>query len=266
MRYLSQDDLMLDISTYTAIGSRKMQEDRIFTHRFDDEFGAPLGCFVAILDGHNGHEAAEGICAMLPHAIPTFAHALTANNLDHERLLAGLCASLHTASAHFVSGTTFAAAFVDLSRKKATVANIGDSIVFHVRNGSLMAKTIAHNARSNRKERMKVVRRGATWREGYLFHQNYGLQCSRSLGDKCIPELLHEPDITTCALAPKDALILATDGVINTSNAHHERAGIREIVTQIGRKGTIAAQDVVLIGMEHCGGKDNATAILLNVM
>lgn len=258
-------EVEFEIDYFTAQGGRKMQEDSGFIFSIENAEGKTRAYFIAILDGHGGKEAVDQVMEMLPSCMPIFACALEKGAPSIEELLEMLCATLHSATAQFIAGTTFTCALIDQKLMRMYVANLGDSSLLHIRKGKVVTKTTTHNIRTNMSDRKIALEHGGRFEEGYLFSGEYGVQCTRALGDCRIPQLIREPEIISVKIKRGDTIVLLTDGVITTCNDERYSNEARAIARLLEDNPSISAEDITYQGMEIREAFDNATTILVRL-
>lgn len=253
------------IDHFTEQGRRDTQEDRMFIHVFVDESENELGHFIAILDGHGGSKTADAILEMLPYSMPTFAHALQSGQFKFSEILGTLCETLRSSTEHFTAGTTLTCAFIEVAQMRLNIAQLGDSALLLVRDGKIVTATTSHNARMNKIDRFTMIARGARWDGGYLCNGSAGIQCTRTLGDKNIPQIIRTPEISAHPIFPGDVIVLATDGVLSTNNAKAYKAEAADIAQLLKRRPDLPAEQLTYYGMGIRGSSDNATTILVRI-
>ena len=141
-------------------------------------------------------------------------------------------------------GTTLVAAVAD--GKQITVANVGDSRCYLVRDGSIQQVSKDHSVVEDMVDRGEIDRAEA-WKHP---RRNY---ITRALG----AEEQVECDLFFLESAPGDVLILCTDGLSGIVNP-------QELLFEIvyGGKLDTAAERMVAIALER-GAPDNVTALVL---
>ena len=93
----------------------------------------------------------------------------------------------------------------------------------------------------------------------------HGIQCTRTFGDKWIPQIIREPEIMTTSLQHKDVLVLATDGVFTTANLAYLDEETKDVADMIANDPKLSAEDITYYGMEIREAHDNATTILIRI-
>ena len=141
-------------------------------------------------------------------------------------------------------GTTLVAAVTD--GKRVTVANVGDSRCYLIRDGSILQLTKDHSVVEDMVDRGEIERADA-WKHP---RRNY---ITRALG----AEEQVECDLFFRDLEPGDVLLLCTDGLSGVVNA-------QELLFEVVYGGELetAAERMVNIALER-GAPDNVTALIL---
>ena len=229
----------------------------------EDSYGydLPHGIFV-VCDGMGGHAAGEVASKIAVESVlsyfrdqePLAADAALADaplgaqmlsdavNKANENILE--YAQGH-ASASGMGTTLVAARFVD---GKFTIAHVGDSRIYLLREGTLLQLTEDHSLV------MEQVRRGImTMEEARVSTAQHII--TRALG----AEDNSPPDLAEFPAEPGDILMLTTDGVLR----HLEDPQIHEVLRD---SPTLQAACDQLIDLAlDAGGEDNATCLLLRV-
>lgn len=259
--------LQLRIDHFTAQGGRPTQEDRFFFHTFIGFDGTTWGHFIAVLDGHGGASTVDAIISMLPRSMPALSHVLQKGTLGKSTVLTELCETLHQHTRQFVPGSTFTGALIDIRRKIMGVVHLGDSALMLVRDGKAAFATTPHNVRTHIDDREIMVARGGVWdaKDGYVCNGPHGIQCSRTLGDVLIPQIIRTPEVTTCEIKRGDCIMLATDGVVTTSHAERYPDELSQFAALIESDNTLSAEDITYLGMEIRDAHDNATTIIAHL-
>jgi protein phosphatase len=144
-------------------------------------------------------------------------------------------------------GTTIVVVRVVLSPTlHATVAHVGDSRVYLLRDGSLSQLTQDHSLIE------EYVRRGLIQRE-MAFRHPLRHVLSRALG----LERAAEPDIAVHPLRPHDRLLLCTDGLTKMMDDQQIEA-----VLTAGERSLEASCEALVDEALRLGGEDNVTVIL----
>lgn len=242
-----------NVTCLSRLGPHEEQEDYFFLSRVEEK--DLKGWLIAVMDGHDGKDAAE-FCA---RKIGRFFKLKQADQTEES--LRVLIEKLHYGTMLFESGSTISAAVILESHKKISVAVLGDSpVVVLDKNGELHISP-EHNIRSNPAEREAVEKRGGIYEDGYVFadKDHDGIQLSRVLGDSHLSRIVsREPEVYTID-DPKWAL-LASDGVFDPG--HESGLGhLKEIKKLALERAT--AEDIIRWAERH-DLKDNATAIVWN--
>jgi protein phosphatase len=247
--------LVLDAAGLTDVGRVRASNEDSFG--FDQQ----LGIFV-VCDGMGGHAAGEVASQIAVDTVLAYfrEHPPTAQDtaLDDTPLGARLLAEavkkandaiLEYADAHKNTsgmGTTLVAArFAD---GNVSIANVGDSRIYLLREGELHQLTEDHSLV------MEQVRRGMLTLEQAKQSSAQNI-ITRALGtdDTTLPDLGEFP------AQAGDVLLLATDGVLR----HVEDNVIRDILMQI--TSLKAACATLIDAANEGGGDDNSTCILARV-
>lgn len=229
----------------------------------EDSFGFDqrLGVFV-VCDGMGGHAAGEvasqiavdSVLAYFRDQEPMAADATLINAPLGARLLADAVnkanetilsyADQHEATAGM--GTTLVAA--RFAEDKFTIAHVGDSRIYLLRDGELVQLTEDHSFV------MEQVRRGIlTIEEAKQSSAQHIITRALGTGDDSPPDLAEFP------AQDGDLLLLTTDGVMR----HVSDEEIRNILSQI--PSVQAACDTLVDAAIEGGGEDNATCLLIKV-
>ena len=248
--------LTLDVAGLTDVG-------RVRTSN-EDSFGYDerLGIFV-VCDGMGGHAAGEVASSIAVETVLRYfrEHEATLKQeayLDDAPLGARMLAEavkqandaiLEYAEAHKNTsgmGTTLVAARI--VEGSVSIANVGDSRIYLLREGELLQLTEDHSLV------MEQVRRGMLTLD----------EAKRSSAQNIITRALGTdettlPDLGEFPAQAGDVLLLATDGVLR----HVEDKEIREILLQIPSLN--AACETLITAANDGGGDDNSTCILIRV-
>jgi protein phosphatase len=229
----------------------------------EDSFGFDqrLGVFV-VCDGMGGHAAGEiasklavdGVLAYFRDKEPMAVDAHLIDAPLSARLLADAVsmanesilryADEHEATAGM--GTTLVAA--RFAEGRFTIAHVGDSRIYLLRDGDLVQLTEDHSFV------MEQVRRGIlTIEEAKQSSAQHIITRALGTGDDSPPDLAEFP------AQEGDVLLLTTDGVMR----HVTDFEIRNILSQI--PGLQAACDTLVDAAVEGGGEDNATCMLIRV-
>jgi serine/threonine protein phosphatase PrpC len=145
-----------------------------------------------------------------------------------------------------------------------TVAVLGDSPVILARkDGKDISISPEHNARSNSTERKAIEMRGGIYENGYVYAQSrreMGLQMTRDIGCHFMGDiLLRYPDIYELPIRSGDALILASDGLVDPT--HSEGDDEMQRIARMVLDGGAEAPDLVNDALDR-GTGDNVSAIV----
>jgi len=229
----------------------------------EDSFGYDqrLGVYV-VCDGMGGHAAGEvasriavdSVLAYFQHKEPMAADASLIDAPIGARLLADAVNKANESILRYADeneatsgmGTTLVAArFCD---GKFSIAHIGDSRIYLLRDGELVQLTEDHSFV------MEQVRRGVlTIEEAKQSSAQHIITRALGTGDDSPPDLAEFP------AQEGDLLLLTTDGILR----HVDDSAIKNILSQIPSL-QIACDMLVDAALEG-GGEDNATCLLLRV-
>jgi protein phosphatase len=224
-------------------------------------YDARLGVYV-VCDGMGGHAAGEiasqvavdSVLAYFRDQEPMAADATLIDAPLGARLLADAVnkaneSILQYADAHEATagmGTTLVAA--RFHEGKFTIAHVGDSRIYLLRDGELVQLTEDHSFV------MEQVRRGVlTVEEAKHSSAQHIITRALGTGDDSPPDLAEFP------AQEGDLLLLTTDGILR----HVEDGEIRTILSQI--PSLQGACDTLVDAALEAGGEDNATCLLLRV-
>lgn len=240
--------------TYSSrLGPHEEQEDYFFLSRIEEK--DLKGWLMAVMDGHDGKDAAE-FCAK---KINRFFKLKQADQT--EEALRVLIEKLHYGTMLFESGSTISVAIILESYKKISVAILGDSLVVVLdKNGELHVSP-EHNIRSNPAEREAVEKRGGLYEDGYVFvdKDHDGIQLSRILGDSYLSRIVsREPDVYT--ISDPQWVLIASDGIFDPGHKSGFDA-LKEIKKLALER---ASAEDVMQWAENRKLKDNATALVWN--
>lgn len=230
----------------------------------EDHFGydEQLGIFV-VCDGMGGHAAGEVASQIAVDTVLSFFRERKPN-LDEDgylndapvgaRLLAEAVKKANDAILSYADehknttgmGTTLVAA--RFANGTFSIANVGDSRIYLLREGQLLQLTEDHSLV------MEQVRRGMITLD----------QAKRSSAQNIITRALGTdestlPDLGEFPAQGGDVLLLTTDGVLR----HVDDGEIRSILLQL--PSLQAAADTLIDAANEGGGEDNSTCILIRV-
>ncbi|MFK4790308.1 MerR family transcriptional regulator [Microbacterium sp. ZW T5_56] len=161
---------------------------------------------------------------------------------------AGLEAAFATAAAETDADSGCTLTVVALARDVATIAHLGDSRAWLLREGVLRQLTFDHS------EVATLVA------EGRLSEEEARLHPRRAVLNRAIAAgLPTEPDVTGVRVVRGDWLLLSTDGV----HAVLPPERIEEILTTATSVG--AARDELAAAIEDAGAPDNAAAVIVEI-
>ena len=229
----------------------------------EDSFGFDLrlGVFV-VCDGMGGHAAGEVASKIAVETVLSYFRDQEPLAADATLIDAPLGAQMlsdavnkanenilvyaHGHSAASGMGTTLVAARFD--DDKFTIAHVGDSRIYLMRNGNLLQLTEDHSLV------MEQVRRGIMTLEEAR-HSTAQHIITRALGT----EDNSPPDLAEFPAELGDVLVLTTDGVLR----HLEDPQIHDVLR--GAPSLQAACDQLIQLALDAGGEDNATCVLVRV-
>ncbi len=245
----------LEVGALTDVGQvRELNEDNLGTPQsmeVPSELVASKGWLFAVADGMGGHAAGE---VASEQAISTlFREFYGSSSLDVvDRLRTAVeraNAIIHLRSseelAHTGMGTTLVAAVI--VGNQLTVANVGDSRAYLIREGDIRQITVDHSWVGEQ------VAAGVLTEEEARHHA-YRNVITRSLGGR--PKV--EVDIFEETLCPGDVILLCSDGL----SGHVEDGPICRLVLE----NSVADAPQALIDEANAhGGPDNITAIVVKI-
>jgi protein phosphatase len=251
---------MIDIesSGITDIGKRReLNEDSFF---YDDGMG-----LYVVADGMGGHNAGEVASNLVVKTIRDYlnqnleqesaqGHPIKANEKlseDARRLLAGIYLSnqvVHQAAQQNEDykgmGSTVSAVY--LTDKTFIVANVGDSLVYLIRNGKIKLLSVPHTLVAEQAE--------LDPENAELLWNDFKHVLTRAMGvDKSV-----KADIKEMPFFRDDILVISSDGL--TDKATPEE--ILELVDN--QRSDLACKKLVDLANAR-GGEDNITAIVLRI-
>ena len=192
-------DLLLDIAACSDIGSvRSENQDAWSIHPIDD---AKPGALLILADGMGGH-ADGAIASYLAVTVSTERLRVAAD--PHEALLEAVrdanaaIAQRRAEHGGAVSGTTLVAVVV--TEHRATIANVGDSRAYLVRDGSAVQVTADHSWVAEQV------------RAGLLPPEAASGDARRNLLTRALTGEPVQPDGFQLELGPGDCIVLCSDG------------------------------------------------------
>ena len=257
--------MRLDISALSDIGRRKKDNEDYYGVFLDHGADTPLlkeGAFLVVADGLGGHMGGE-IASKLAVSIvqdvlkqpPPPPDAEGSNDTPLLELLQQYSVIANSSvwqtnedmnTGGKPMGTTLVTALV--SPRKVHISNVGDSRVYHIREGEIITFTEDHSWVDEQVKLglMSKVEAESDARKNIV---------TRSIGTR--PEV--EVDTYMWHIVPGDWLLVCSDGLINmVSNL--------DILAEFNRGGTAAEIVARLVNLANeNGGKDNITAIAANI-
>lgn len=183
----------LDISYYTSSGGRQNNEDFVSLLENNDTIVA------AVADGLGGHDSGE-IASQL--AVKTVNSELINKELSvvalEKAILSANSEVLKEAETNKMKTTI---AVVWATKEKALLANVGDTRIYHFRNGQIAYQSTDHSV-----SQMAVMAGEIT--TGQIRGHKDRNKLVRVLGHK---ENI-KPDIISVKLEPRDAILICSDG------------------------------------------------------
>jgi len=247
----------MKISYFNIRNNRQYQEDFYFVKTLAD------GTVVAgVFDGHGGYKVAEYASKKAPYVFNAMKRIYSYDS-DQDTLNKTIERLSYLTNKFYEGSCVGMLTFVP-STNIVTIAILGDcSVLVKTENG--VEQTSDHNIRTNSQERQMAIGRGAVICQGYMypdynFFNEYGLQPTRTLGDKGLEKvLMRTPEITQYTVAKDGWILLATDGVLNSKYSKHTKI-IEKRESMIAELNKGGAASIVI---PHTFQDDNATAILI---
>lgn len=198
-----------------ALGSRKEQQDRVGILSSDDGERHLL----VLADGMGG-PLGGALAAQI--VIDTAANRFDGQRLDDPHgFLETLCHAAHRAicalGGNGTSSPGSTCAFLYLSGPAAYWAHVGDSRLYHYRNGRLLNRTSDHSV-------LQLMLSQGQIEEHSDFARTFQNQLYRRLGGIDLPE----PDFGATAVDPGDLFVLCSDGLWQAVEAEQMIAALRE--------------------------------------
>jgi serine/threonine protein phosphatase PrpC len=245
------------ITTATAKGSRRYQEDHYFVSTFVD------GTLIGVMDGHNG----AAVSALLVDLFPKLWSEVRKTENNYETVLLEVFKRAADMTKFYGEGSTASLAFIWSwkGQQYATIAVLGDSPVIGESEGGRYSTCIwigpDHNARSNPEERSLAIQRGGIYDRGYIWNDlgdmGSGLQMTRALGDVALDRILDRtPEVFTIGLGL--FLLIGSDGLFDPTHADG-KASYDDVLACIRNGGTA---DSIVQQAVAVPTNDNVTAVL----
>ena len=230
------------IGSAQSVGGRSRQEDRLSVQRRSDGL-----LLLAVADGAGGHDDGEKASATAIDCLErAFANATAAGagNWLAEALAAADRAVAGLGQGPTAPRTTIVAAVIDAGGK-AQVGHVGDSRLYHLRDGGVAFRTRDHSI-------VQLLLDMGRLKEGEIASHPDRSRLLKALGGGD-----QAADVTTLALAPGDGLALCSDGV-------WEHVEARQFWVALDNPELDRAAEAVVAQAVERGGRtaDNATLIL----
>ncbi len=256
--------MRLDIAARSDIGRRKRENEDSFGVFRDDHPGLNLfrdGALLAVADGLGGHmggEIASKLAVSILKDVLKEQAPPAAQDGGDGYLVETMTRFIQLANVSVFKtnqdlnaggkpmGTTLAACLV--SPKKAYICNVGDSRVYHLRDGEIIGRTEDHSwvDEQVRAGLMSKSEAEADVRKNVV---------TRSVGTR--PDV--EIDSYIWHIVPGDWLLVCSDGLVNMVRDP-------EICAEFKKSGSAAEIAARLVNMANeNGGKDNITVIATNI-
>ncbi len=246
---------VLDIAALTDVGIKR-------DHNEDSWSGPPSsltpkqradkGQLYVVADGVGGHQAGDRASALATEIIQQRYYIDPASDVATSLLMAIYAANaqiMHDGAARLdqrgMSTTTTAAV---LRGNELTVANVGDSRTYLIRQEHVRQVTVDHSWVETQ------VQAGLIPREAAAHHPHRNI-ITRSLGGDVEPQV----DIFEELVGPDDSVLLCSDGLSNMVSDQE----IRDIVNQ-DKDANAIVHELIELARQR-GAPDNVTAVLLKV-
>lgn len=234
----------------------KTDPGRVRDHNEDYVFAsdAPLGDLpnlYIVADGMGGHNAGEHASEIAVKTVVSKLRDLKGDDVKQSLRLAISAANEAVIMGAIEDptkqgmGTTLVVCVV--GRDEVTVANVGDSRAYIVRNGRLERVTHDHSVIE------EMIRAGTLSKSAAAYHPDKH-KITRAIG----AEDTVKPDIFTVPVEDLDAVLLCTDGLTNMV----EDDEIEEVLTS-GRKVKQQAEELLNRANDY-GGRDNITLLVID--
>lgn len=257
--------MRLDIAALSDIGRRKKENEDSYGVFLSNPSETPLlreGAYLVVADGLGGHmggEIASKLAVSIVKDVLLQPPPPPDSEGNYDRPLLGLLEQYSKKTNESVwktnedmntgvkpMGTTLVTALV--STRKVHISNVGDSRVYHIREGEIISFTEDHSWVDEQVKLglMSKVEAESDSRKNIV---------TRSIGTR--PEV--DVDTYIWHIVPGDWLLVCSDGLINmVSDA--------DILKEFNRGGTAAEIVARLVDLANeNGGKDNITAIVANI-
>lgn len=161
-----------------------------------------------VYDGHGGEDVAENASRIIPKEVVMHVR----NGVNIKEAFRKAFKSASSEGQHLYMGST-ALAFL-IQGNTLVVANAGDCRMLLINEKKNVQLTTDHRV-TNQDESSRLKASGATITGNRVFHNEFGLNISRALGDLAMKEVgvTEEPDVGVFKLPRQYVLIAATDGL-----------------------------------------------------
>ncbi len=257
--------MRLDIAAASDIGRRKKDNEDSFGVFLEDTPGNMLfeeGAYLVVADGLGGHmggEIASKLAVSIVKDVTKETLPIPDDDQDFDASMLALLeryTKLANASVFRTNedmntgakpmGTTLVTSLI--SPRKVHISNVGDSRVYHIREGQILERTEDHSWVDEQ------VKMGLMSKSEAEVDQRRNV-VTRSVGTRDDVEV----DTYMWHIVPGDWLLVCSDGLINMVKDDN-------IVAEFVRGGTAASIVHRLISMANeNGGKDNITAIAAHI-
>lgn len=240
----------MDTFSITDIG-KKRQMNQDFVYCKEEEIGIFPNLFI-VADGMGGHNAGDFASRF---AVEEFVEQIQSST--KKTIISSMEDAIRQTNRKLIEqaaanpdlhgmGTTFVAATI-LGREMY-VANIGDSRLYVIKRDEILQVTQDHSLVE------EMIRRGELGREEARFHPNKNV-ITRALG----ANVDLTADYFEITLAPKDIVLMCSDGLSNMMDDTEMMSVINENRTNLEKAG----MQLLMLANEY-GGKDNISILLVS--
>ncbi len=233
------------IESITHLGlQRKNNEDRYMVNLLDNDCA-----LLVIADGMGGHAAGEVAAELAMDSFEGYRPVgpdISAELLNRiERAQKCIMERSRALPSLRGMGTTLTALFI--TGRSAFWAHVGDTRIYHLHKGALIRITEDHTMAG------MLLQKGEITREQARFHP-YGNVLTKCLGcDR------YEPDSGAFGLTDGDYVLLSSDGLHDLISDEQITAFMTEDIALTEKL------DRMISACLHAGGRDNITAILVQI-